>query len=133
MPKKSTEKQRRIKDIPERNTENLTIWPAGYKPATNAQVETEDRSKLRTGAESSYKLGPRPRSIEEIRKLHIKSKINKKIRGGRRQKILNNIEKLQEIINKCSSLEERIRFNTLLSKEKNNLNRLRKHKKINVT
>lgn len=109
-----------LKKVPERNTEALLLHRLGKKTRLQESIIIKQRE---VQLEPST-VGPKPVSIEKF-----KVKKNK-AKAGRRQQIKRNIEQLKSLITNAKTEENKIWFSTLLSKAKNDLNRLRKGKKI---
>lgn len=109
---------------PERNIVSLTLYSAGSKVPNY----TKGAEKQQIEADFS-KIGPKPVKIEKYNKVVKKIKKDR-VRGGMKAKIEKNVKQLKEIVSNCKTEEEKNRFNLLLLKAKNNLNRLRKNKPI---
>lgn len=121
-------KKLNIGKTPERNFANLTLYPAGSKIPTYIQRVNEEKQHIQL---DSNKVGPKPICIEKFNKVVKKIRKNK-VRGGKRSKIEKNVKQLKQILNNCTTEEEKNRFYVLLVKAKNDLNRLRKNKPIKI-
>lgn len=122
-------KFKKLKIRPESDLDKLTLYPANYQQIwQKIYIKKQDVIK-------DVNWGPKPGKIEKyIKKLNPRNKVvtNKnKSRGGKRKQIAKNIEELKKIVSECKSEEEKNRFNLLIVKAKNDLNRLRKKKNIN--
>lgn len=121
-----TSRLRKLQLRSEAKTEQLTLYPAGWREPTS-RIQNKERPSI-----EDPDSGPKPIDINKIVKVVSKNKCkkNKKSRGGKKKQIKKNILQIQELINNCKEEEEKARFTLLLAKAKNNLNRLNKKKQI---
>lgn len=116
---------------PERRVDNLTLYPAGSQIPRYQQPSTQHKNS----EVDNYKAGPKPININKfINKKTKVEEIKKKpinIRGGKKHQLKKEVQKYKELLKICTTNEEQIKYNILLSKAKNELNRIRKKKTIN--
>lgn len=128
-----TELEKKLKNLkikqPERVAENIVLYPRGIVLKTPANA-----SRKQIDLDQSL-AGPKPLNIEKLvknKKSKTDSKVIKKknIRAGKKHQLQKEVEKYKQLIKICVTDEARDTYTVLLNKSKNNLNRLRKGKKI---
>lgn len=116
---------------PENSTNNIVLYPRGVIPKVPIYV-AKQQIEL-----DKDKVGPKPIDISKFCKNKtkkndeniIKQKL-KNVRGGKKHQLQKDVNKFKELIKICVTDEEKEKYNIMLNRCKNELNRLRKGKKF---
>lgn len=111
---------------PERVVENIVLYPRGIVLKTTKNIQ-----KKQIDLDRSI-VGPKPLNINKfIKNKKLENKVIKRnVRAGKKHQLQKAIDKFKKLVEICITDEEREKYNILLNRSKNDLNRLRKGKKI---